>query len=1178
MLPGWLLILAALGYVGLLFTVAWFGDRHAQRLARSRWRPLVYSLSMAVYCTGWAFYGTSAQAAETGWAFAPTYFGSIVLLLFGGHFLAKLIAIAKTQNITSLADFIASRYGKRQSLAVLVTLIAFAATVPYIALQLKALTTSYAALTGGAFRHGEASPGWLSDSALYIALLMAVFAILFGTRRLDTTEHHSGMMLAIAFESVVKLFAHLMVGAFVVFILFDGPAELWQAAKASPVAQAVLDGQQSFRYFAHSLLGVTALFCLPSQFHVGMVEAGQVSELRTARWLFPVYLFLANLFILPLALAGLLKLGNTTPTDLYVLTLPLTADAPGFALLAFIGGLSAATSMVIVASVVVATMICNDIVVPLLLARARRRGQENPDFSRLLLPVRRLLILGVALVSFGFYRLVASEAELANLGLLAFTLVAQFAPAMVGGCYWPRGHRSGALAGLAAGVALWAYTLLVPAMCRAGLLDIGLLHDGPMTIGLLRPQALLGITGLDSVGHGLLWSLLANIAVYVAVSLRARASLTDRLQAIAHVDVQTPSWRTDDIRPIRVTGEEVEALVERFLGRASTARAFAAFPGVSGWRHKPASQAVVELAERLLAGVIGAASARDVLLATLHGNEGNIDKTAAIVEETSRIVQFNRELLQAALDNASHGISVVDADLRIVAWNRRYLDLFSYPEGFIYIGKPIAEVIRFNAERGECGPGEIDEQVARRLDHLRRGTPHAFERVRGNHTVLQTRGNPIPGGGFVTSFIDITDLRRQEQALREANEQLEQRVARRTAELSAANAALASAKVAAEEASRSKTSFLAAASHDLKQPLNAATLFLASARERSTDSGVRQSLKHAEDALAGTDALISTLLDIAKLDAGAVRPHREPVALGTLFEELAVECDLLAEAKSLDLRVRSCTHFVDSDRAMLRRILQNLLSNALRYTSQGGVLLGARVARVDGRAVLRLVVCDTGPGIPASEQERIFREFERLEPVAGTDSGARRETGHGLGLAIVQRLARLLGHPLRLDSRVGRGTRFVLEVPLIAAPADTPARVLAPSTTRLDGLTALCLDNEAMILDGLRSLLEHWGMRVLTASSRAEALEFLDDGEEPDVLLLDYHLDGGDNGLATHAALARARGRAVPTVIISADSSDALKRACQAAGITLLAKPVRPLMLKALLSSLRSETQPALEP
>lgn len=1166
MLPGWLLLIAALAYVGLLFLVAWWGDHHAAALARSRARPVIYSLSLAVYCTGWAFYGTSAQTAATGWAFAPTYLGSILLLLFGGHFLAKLIAIAKVQNITSLADFIASRYGKRQSLAVLVTLIALAATLPYIALQLKAVASSYAALTGGDIRPGAAATPVLKDSALYIALLMAVFAILFGTRRLDATEHHSGMMLAIAFESVVKLFAHLAVGAFVVYALFGGFGELWQAARSSPTVQAVLGQDQEFRYFTHALLGVTALFCLPSQFHVGTVEAGSRAELRTARWLFPLYLFLANLFILPLALAGLLKLGGSTPADLYVLTLPLAAEAPGFALLAFIGGLSAATSMVIVASVVVATMISNDIVIPALLAHARRRGEDSPDFSRLILPLRRVLILGVALVSFGFYRLVAGGAELANLGLLAFTLVAQLAPALVGGCYWARGHRTGALAGLAAGVAFWAWTLLLPAVAGAGLMDGGLLRDGPFGLTLLRPQALFGFDGLDPVGHGLLWSVLANIAVYVLVSRRATARLTDRLQAAAHVDVQAPEWRTDDVRPIRAQGAEVMALVERFLGKANTRRAYAGLHDHPDWRKRPASQAVVELAERLLAGVIGAASARDVLLAALHEDSGKLERTVALVAETSRIVQFNRELLQAALDNASHGISVIDASLRVVAWNRHYLDLFGYPDGFIYIGKPIDEVIRYNAEQGECGPGERDAQVARRLDHLRRGTPHVYERVRGNGMVVQMRGNPIPGGGFVTSFIDITDLRRQEQALREANEQLEQRVLQRTAELSAANTALAAAKAQAEDLSRAKTTFLAAASHDLKQPLNAANLFLASARERSTEAAVRQSLQHAEDALAGTDALISTLLDIAKLDAGAISPQRESVALAPMLEELALECALMAEGKGLALRVRAREAWLDTDRAMLRRILQNLLSNALRYTASGGVLLTARAAQLNGAPALRLSVYDTGPGIPVQDRGRIFEEFQRL------DNSPRRETGHGLGLAIVQRLARLLGHPLSLVSRVGHGSGFSLTVPLTSAPAESAPRAQPGIGTRLDGLTVLCIDNEPTILDGLRSLLSHWGLRVLTAGGRDEALEYLEDGEEPDVLVLDYHLDGSDDGLSVRLALNEILDRTLPAVVVSADAGEALKQACAENGVALLAKPVRPLALKTLLSGLVAET------
>jgi len=1150
-IAGWLLLLVALLYVGMLFAIAYVGDRRPLYPRQPRLRPLVYSLALAVYCSSWTFYGAVGTAAVSGLAYLPIYLGPLLLFVLGFGLIERLVLVARERNITSIADFIAARFGKSHGLAALVALIAVVAIIPYIALQFKAVAMSFAVLGAGN------SAWWFGDTALWCAALLAVFAILFGTRTIDATEHHHGMMLAVAVESLVKLLAFVAIG---VYAYLHGPG-LAETIRA-PVSQ-IERGSMPPGFVAQTLLAFCAMFCLPRQFQIGVVECEDPRDLHRARWLFPVYMILISLAVLPIVSAGMgIPMVRQGHVDAWVLNLPIARGDGGMALLAFVGGFSAATGMVIVAAVALATMISNDLVMPTLLRIRRFDLERRGDLSNIVLLVRRIAIVVLAALAYVYYRIIADAENLAATGLLSFAAVAQFAPAIVSALYWRGASRVGVYVGLLAGFLVWGYTLLLPAMTRAGWLHGRWIDEGPFGFGWLKPTELFHLTGWEPVTHGTFWSLLFNVGCLIFISLRFRPSVAERLHAALFVDPYVRSatgagdWRG------RVTVRDLGTIAGRIVGDRVTVRAFNEYGQRHGVTLSPTDSAdrpLIQFTERLLASAVGAASARRILMGALSGTGLDIAEAMALMDEASQELRFNRELLSTTLENVSQGISVVDGDMRLVAWNRRYLELFDYPEGMVYVGLPVADLIRWNAKHGECGPGEVDEHVAKRIRYMRAGSPHVFQRVRPDGTVIEMRGRALPGGGFVTTFTDVTAYKSVEQALIDANETLEQRVEDRTAELSDALNATAIARREAEAANASKTRFLAAASHDLLQPLNAARLFTSALRQQpGLDSEAALLAERIDASFRAAEDLLDALLDVSRLDAGSYRPEVIPFALADLFDSLRQQFAVVAEQRGLTLHVVPTSLSVLSDAQLLRRIVANFLSNALRYTRVGGVVLGVR-RRGDQ---VRIEVWDTGPGIADEQQARIFGEFQRLDRPSPWG-----EKGLGLGLSICDRLAGILEHRLSLRSDVGHGSCFSIAVPR----AENVARKRAPSVVRPGGeqlpLTVLCLDNDETILEGMRALLGRWGVDCRVAIDADAAFEVLT-STHVDLILADYHLGDGIDGLEALQLLGEKLGHMPPAAMVTADGSTELKQRARMLGYPLLHKPVRPAALRALLVAL----------
>ena len=640
---------ASLAYLLALFAVAWWADRRAAAGRSVIGNAWVYALSMAVYCTAWTYFGSVGRAASGGVWFLPIYLGPTLAMVLAWLVLRKMVRIARTWRITSIADFIASRYGKSRLLAGLVTLIALVGVVPYVALQLKAVASGYALLTGHAPGAGQGALAGV-DGTLIIALVLAGFTIAFGTRHLDNTERHEGMVAAIAAESVVKLLAFLLVGGFVTWGLFGGPVDLFAKALAQPEIARVLraDPARPFafdQWFALLVLAGLSVLLLPRQFQVMVVENVDERHIRRAAWAFPAYLLLINLFVLPIAVGGLLYFGGAgvrgADPETFVLSLPLAAGMPALALLAFVGGLSAATGMVIVEAIAVSTMVCNDLVLPFLL---QLKFFARRDLTGTLLFVRRAVIVALLLLGWLYFRIAGEAYALVSIGLISFAAVAQFAPALLGGMYWKGGTRNGALAGLAAGALLWAYTLMLPSIAKSGWMDAGFLQHGPFGLALLRPEALWGLTGMDNLSHALFWSLLANAGLYVAVSLVWPPRAAEASQALLFVDVFERAAQDRVFWRGRARVSDLVDLVGRFLGPVRAQALFEAHARDLGGLPLDADPKLVQFAETLLAGAIGSASARVMVASVVQEETLELTDVMRIVEEASELRHLNEQL------------------------------------------------------------------------------------------------------------------------------------------------------------------------------------------------------------------------------------------------------------------------------------------------------------------------------------------------------------------------------------------------------------------------------------------------------------------------------------------------------------------------------------------------------
>lgn len=1103
-------------YIALLVTVGWLAERRDWRLS-PRWRAVRHGLSLATLCSAWTYFGAVGEASRGSWLFVANALGPMLAITVFAPVWRRIAVLAKQENVGSLADFLAARYGKSRRLGILVTLVATLGALPYIALQLAVLGRAFSFATA---RGGD---GALEAGALIAGL--AALAVVFGTRRPSLTQRNQGFVSMIAVESLIKLSGLVATAALMLVLI----------ALAAPHAPTTVPPVPPLRD-ALALFATLTFLCtittvtLPRQFHLAFVTLESPDDIAGAGRVVVGYfaLWVAATLAIAVGVRSGYAVAGVDPA-MQMLAVPLARGEPGVAMLAWLGGLSAGGAMVIVELTALSAMVSNEIVLPLIAPRLRHNRLAGREIGGAIVLVRRLTIAGIALLALVYHLGSAGAAGPTEQGLTALTAFAQLVPPLVGGLYWRRGHARGAMAGLIAGIAVWAWLIAAPAFLGA---------HGAIAGPAVPVEAAVAI------------SLMANVACFVGFSWSAEPRLIDQIQAnsfVAGPSGPAPAPR----RAIEATMHDLRRLLAQFLGEAEAARALADIARDARRRPDDADAAVspqmVRAAERVLAGVIGAPSARNVVAIAIAAGEHDAAAIARILDEAGDAVHFSRELLQTTLESLPQGVCVIDSGALIVAWNAPFLGFMGLDPGAVHVGAPLPELLEAGRRPG------AREAFDRWRGAQSRSIPMAEEGPLGEGAetrVFSLTGRSLPGGDYLMTLADITELKRAEQVLTQNQEALEARVEERTRELTQANAALESARALAEAATGVQRRFVAAASHDLVQPMHAARLFIGNALLGKEHGAEAALLARADQAVEGAHRMLQALLKLSQLELGALKPHVEPVDAAALLRDLAAEFEPLAHARQLQLACLPGHDWVRTDRDLLRSILQNLLVNALRYTPHGRVVLAARRRGPD----LRIEVRDSGVGIDPLALPEAFGEFARLAEGAALAEGA------GLGLSIVARIAQALDHPLDVRSRPGLGSTFAVTVPRTRpAPVVTPVRLPAVD---LAGLCVLCIDDDADVLTATAALIRRWGAEVIAlpgADGVPTARAF-------DAVIADYKLAQG-NGLNLLRDLA---GRAALRLLVTATPDDLPGAALAAEGIEVMTKPLPPLALRARLAGLLS--------
>lgn len=1135
MFSSWQLVTLSIFYIGLLFVIAYLGDKYRHKLFGNA-KAIIYSLTLGVYCTSWSFLGTTGQVAGNVFSHIPIYLGPILLFVFAWSFIKRIIRVSLKLNLTSIADLLAARFGKSHNLAILVTIVALIGTLPYMALQLKAIVYSFDLLQ----LESDVNRWQLG---LIVTLVMAGFTIIFGIRHIDVNECHPGVMLAIAFESLIKLIAFIVVGVFVCFSLFDSPTQIWQQANIDMSEQ--LSFPNITAMVGMLIIVMAAFLSLPRQFQVMVVETSDIQDTKYSRQVFCIYVLIFALIAVPLGLAGQLLFDASVDADAYVLLLPGLKGQTFISLFTFLGAISAASSMMIISAIALSTMMSNELIFPVIFRGSNPKEQSYEDFRDKLLNIRKVLVLIITLLGYCAFLLVSPE-RLASLGEIAFGAIAQLTPALVAAFYWRYASLTGVYSGILVGFTSWCMLNFFP--------NLGLY---------IQP---LNQVSFSENTTATLISLGGNIITMIIISLLSRQSVHERVQASFFAeeptDLNIPPYRKQ-----QVDQSELKLLLSNFLGDDKTQECFQDFTDNNyhiNERNPMYYQRLLEHCEHALATVMGSSSARLVINSALEGRNINLTELAKLVEESSSQQQLmNQHLLRSAIENASEGISVIDKQLNLVAWNKKYLEIFNYPNKLVFEGAPIESIIRYNAHRGFCGSGNIENEVQKRLNHLRRGTSHTSEKQHETGQVIRIEGNPLPDGGFVMIFRDITTYRQAESVLKAQKSDLESVVHERTKKLEHVNEQLAIARHKAEQANHKKSLYLKACSHDLMQPLEAARLFTSAlAMQEKLSHQQKRQVDNIDQALKVANELLASLSEISSIESGNIIANIESFNLGDLFEQLDQEFGINATEKAIEFHVKQCHVWIKSDKHLLRRILQNLLTNAFRYASPGVVTLNADVN--DGEVDIQVI--DNGPGIKQENQEMVFEQFVQL------DNGKNHiDKGLGLGLNITQSLAKIIGHSLELKSIDGQGCRFSIKLPIVDAITSKPSPALPK--VGLQGLSVLCIDNDPKVLAGMLELLDAWQCNAVGVSSKSEALTALKrNGNGFEILLVDYQLDHGENGLYIIAEIRKKAQRQIPAILITATTDLDIEEKTAKANVGFMRKMVKPAALRAMISAMLAKS------
>lgn len=981
MFSGWVLFIYILGYLSLLFAVAYYAEMREKTGRSIVANPYIYSLSLAVYCTAWTFYGSVGKAATSGLSFLTIYLGPTIMAVLWLVFLKKVVRISKANRITTLADFIGFRYGKSLFLSGLFSVVAVVGIIPYIGLQIKAIIHTLIIISGESAGSAAAS--------LFITAILGIFAIIFGARRLDASERHGGLVFAIAFESIVKLIAFIFVGIFVTYSLFDGFNDILDKISISDHSLLLILGEGTgtnySEWFALLFLSMMAIVFLPRQFQMIVVENYDEAHITKAAWLFPLYLFLINIFVLPIAYGGLLLGGSELDADYFVLTLPYSYGNKYLALFAFMGGFSAATAMVIVESLALSTMVMNSIIMPALI-----KFHEIPRFPTIVLNIKRMVILGVVYFGYLFATSIGEFYGLVEIGLKSFSLVALFAPSFFFGLYWKRGTKLGAIAGLIGGFVVWFYTLILPDLIKAGAIDKASFLAEMVKSEMFNPDSLFGVKGLEKWGHSLFWGMLLNLAFYFGFSIFSRQSKEEEIQSLIFVDSY------DRVKELTRSGSysvnDIESVLALYLGRPETEEVIQSFLNIRHKRRDELTQHdIFDLrneAEKILAGAIGSSIAaiifEDKLILTEMEREDlsrsvkditeNLRLSRQELAEANRQLSYLKEFSENIIESAPVGITTIDSLSRIKYWNREM-------EAITGIRKPDA----FNRTITHLLPWmnrEILIQNKHKDSIVQTPSLQSFK--------INISPFKDPSGGFVVIIEDITEKMRMEEQLVQASKLAS--IGRLTAGIS----------------------------HEIGNPLASISSLVQELRSMKMDS--KDDIEFSIDSLKTINSHIERIAKIVRSLGDFARistAEKTPANIAEILDRTINLVKYDKRFKNINLKTEvGEIPLMKVNPDKIQQVFMNFILNAMDAMPSGGSL---NISMKQAGSSVEVIFTDTGSGIDESVVDRIFDPFF-------TTKGSGK--GTGLGLSICYGIIKEHNGTITVKTKEGEGTTFVIRLPI----------------------------------------------------------------------------------------------------------------------------------------------------
>ncbi|EJN05392.1 PAS-domain containing protein [Phyllobacterium sp. YR531] len=1157
-MASWTAIIVAILYFLIQSWTIYIADRQSEATINKS-RPLLYSLAIAASGSSWLYYGSTGYAALHGAEFIGLYVGILLVFTIGFPFLLKLRQLARVEGITSISDMIGARYGKSFTVAAIVTSITAIALIPYFALQMTSIHYLLDVLAGAHEPQADHEHGGHLTIPFLFITLTAVCIIFYSGWSNPSAERYNGFVHSLALDTVLKYVAILCIGTATAAWLFGSPTDVFSIVWASRNQIPAI--QQSFsvgNFISLVVFGASSAFLLPNQFHLIVVHNKNDGELRTARWFVPVTMLFLGIFIFLIAIVGSVVLPEDTSVDFYFLALPIAGGQPWLTIIALAGGLAAATTMMLFPSILLSVMISNDLLLPLFLKRTSAGTGISKDFSKTIFMLRRAAVCAILLTAFGYQFIISASTNFASLILISATAMVQLVPAFLGGMLWSRANARGVYLGTLGGMAVWFYTMILPSLVP---IDSSFITDGPWGIIALRPQALFGFDASHFV-NGLFWTLSVNIALFIAGSFSRTATPSERIQASIFIADKVLSKNVLKSLESNISVRQLKATLAKYIGSTQTELAFSNFHRQSNIMlgdDDPADFNTIHFSEQFLSGIVGPPSARLILSLAMGPASMAQRQAQTLLDHATDAFSQNRQLLQTALDQMDQGIGVFDSQYRLSCWNLQFQIILELPREQQRMGTSLDRILIALFRHGDIFT--LKQPVTREA-FINASEPLRLKLKKSGRT-MEIRSNPMPDGGLVTTFTDISEIVNTDELLRQTNESLEQRVRDRTAELTLANQQLAKAQKRAEEANIEKTRFLADAGHDILQPLNAARLYSSALIERLGDMRESDLVQNIDSSLEAVESIISALLDISQLDTGALKPVISVFRLDALLQQIGRDFSPVAHEKGLELRIVATSAIVTTDRNLLRRLIQNLVSNAIKYSRSGRILVGVRK---QGEFV-QLKVCDTGIGIAPSKLDYIFREFARLA------EGMKESDGLGLGLSIVERIGKILDLDIVVSSVVGKGSVFSVTIPLsnaLALSSSPTIPVMQPAGS-LSGMRILCVDDNTESLAGLEQLLSAWGCTVFPFQNGNDVREFCLQGQSaPDAILADYNL-AEENGLDLIQLFRSHYDRDVHAALITAERSNDVQQQANTLGISLINKPVRPAILRALLSHFRQD-------